>query len=196
MTSKRKEFSADHRAKLSEGQKRRFLDPEARAKIGHSLKGRRHSPEARVRMSEAQKKRFLDLGARNKMSEAIKKRELRGSKSSRWKSGRVKDRNGYINLWAPDHIRANCKGYIMEHTLAWEQAHGRPLPDNYVVHHINGIRDDNRPENLLACPRGNHHYALLLQGLQSRIRQLEAQVLGLKAQRRLWETESSSSSVS
>ena len=45
--------------------------------------------------------------------------------------------------------------FIFEHRYVWEQANG-PVPDGYVVHHINGDRRDNQLENLLLMRRGDH----------------------------------------
>ncbi len=37
---------------------------------------------------------------------------------------------------------------VFEHILVMEATIGRSLTDDETVHHRNGVRDDNRPENL------------------------------------------------
>ena len=59
-----------------------------------------------------------------------------------------KREDGYIAIYFPDHPKSSKDGYIMEHILVMEAIIGSHLEDNEVVHHKNGIRDDNRKENL------------------------------------------------
>lgn len=55
---------------------------------------------------------------------------------------------GYVLQYAPEHPNAQKSGYVPIHRLVMEQEIGRTLHPYEDVHHINGVRDDNRPENL------------------------------------------------
>lgn len=47
-----------------------------------------------------------------------------------------------------NYVRLRCDGKTTTaHRLMFEKFHG-PIPDGYVVDHINGIKNDNRLENL------------------------------------------------
>ncbi|HUG07196.1 MAG TPA: HNH endonuclease [Candidatus Limnocylindria bacterium] len=65
-----------------------------------------------------------------------------------WKGGRVRHSAGYIWVFAPTHPRAHTTPYVFEHILVMERVLHRRLESTERVHHRNGKRDDNRPENL------------------------------------------------
>jgi hypothetical protein len=74
-----------------------------------------------------------------------------------WKEGKTKC-NGYWLIYNPEHPFANKmgKGYIRQNRFLMEQKIGRYLTKNEVVHHINGIRDDDRIENLVLLNHREH----------------------------------------
>ena len=59
-----------------------------------------------------------------------------------------KTKQGYITIQLRNHPMANKTGYVYEHRLVMAEHLGRYLLPNETVHHKNGIRNDNRIENL------------------------------------------------
>lgn len=98
----------------------------------------------------------------------------KGMLGVRWNGG-VWHSKGYRYVRQSDHPRANPNGYVAEHILVWEMNNGRPLPEDWCVHHFNGVKDDNRPENLIGMPKKKHHPALDPGYIKERLREVEAE---------------------
>jgi len=79
-----------------------------------------------------------------------------GSKHPLWKGGRI-IHAGYILIHNPSHPFANTLGYVREHRLVMEKHLGRYLKPEEVIHHINGIKNDNHIKNLSLFPNSYEH---------------------------------------
>ncbi len=91
------------------------------------------------------------------------------------KAGRHVTQHGYVMVLDPlkQGVKTGSR-YIAEHRLVMGNHLGRRLLREEVVHHLNGIRDDNRIENLaLLGPNDTHESRTLIKALQKRIQELE-----------------------
>lgn len=68
----------------------------------------------------------------------------------------VLDHYGYVRIYEPEHPRSTKAGWVHEHRLVVERILGRQLSPDEHVHHLNGTKDDNRPENLQVLSHGEH----------------------------------------
>lgn len=107
-----------------------------------------------------------------------------GQYNPAWKGGRPKTGDGYVLIWInkdnPYYPMRNRKNYILEHRLVMAEHLNRCLEPWEVIHHINGIKNDNRIENLELLPRQCDHVPYMV--LQERVMQLEKEVRLLKWQ--------------
>lgn len=179
-------LTEEHKRKISESGKGRIawnkgISPseETKKKLREARKGRIFSEETKRKMSESGKGRIVSDETRQKLRELNGGEKnywfgKRGAGTARWKGGRSRQ-NGYIVI--------SIEGVnIKEHRLVMEQSLGRKLYLWETVHHINGIKDDNRIENLKLLPGLEHNtrvqkvYQENLQ-LKQRILELELQLI-------------------
>ena len=73
----------------------------------------------------------------------------RGEKNPNWLGGSTKTKAGYVRLLRPIYPgHEDGPKTVLEHVVVMARHLGRPLRKGETVHHKNGIRDDNRIENL------------------------------------------------
>lgn len=122
---------------------------------------------------------------KKKISKALKDK-FTGILASNWRGGIYQNKQGYIGLYQPKHPKTNRK-YIMYHRIVMESHLNKISLDEWIkygfngkypkgvrflnseeeIHHINGIKDDNRIENLMLFPNSSTHQQFIHYSEQS-----------------------------
>jgi hypothetical protein len=79
----------------------------------------------------------------------------RGAGNHRWKGGTFTEA-GYVYLWRPQHPQADKMGYVHRARIIAEGKCGRLLMPDEVAHHLNGIKNDDAPANIVVMTRSEH----------------------------------------
>lgn len=87
-----------------------------------------------------------------------------GEKNGSWKGGRRVNNKGYVYIRSLNHPNRNHNNYVLEHRLVMEAMIGRYLLPKEVVHHKDGNKGNNSPENLQLFSENKDHLALDLKG--------------------------------
>jgi len=111
-----------------------------------------------LRNGKPQSERCHPCGAR--VGGNVKAAHYRGKNHWNWKGGRHTNKNGYISVWldpqSPFISMADHDGQVYEHRLVMAKKIGRPLFSHENVHHKNGKKQDNAPENLRLFSKQDH----------------------------------------
>ncbi len=110
----------------------------------------KRTDEFRQKMSKVRTGKHHSEETRRKISKAHK------GKRCHWKGGRIK-KDGRIFIKTYGHPYAPKDNYILYSRLTMEKILGRYLKPCEVIHHFNGVVDDDHPENLQLFPNQSAH---------------------------------------
>ena len=97
-------------------------------------------------------------------------------------TGRKRTKAGYIILCIHEHPNSDKAGYIFEHRIMVEMDKGDILDKRFDVHHKNGVKHDNRIENLEIISHSEH---TILHNLGTSQSPETRKKISLKAKKRL-----------
>lgn len=72
-----------------------------------------------------------------------------GKNNPAWKGGERSRNDGYVLVWTQE-------GERLKHRVVMEAVMGRRLEDNEIVHHIDGDKSNNNPDNLVVMTQSEH----------------------------------------
>jgi hypothetical protein len=80
----------------------------------------------------------------------------RKENSPSWKGGERVSNYGYILLFLPEHPMSRPDGYVLEHRVVMAEKLGRDLQRDEHVHHKDGDKRNNSPDNLELISMSDH----------------------------------------
>ena len=89
---------------------------------------------------------------------------------------RIKSIHGYIHIFLPTHPMAMKNGYVREHRMVAYDA-GLLIDPTMEVHHRNGIKTDNRIENLEIMTKAKHT-SLTWKGVKGKNGRKKREIIG------------------
>ena len=93
------------------------------------------------------------------LAKELKAEAKRFVKSGNWRGGKHISSHGYVKvLVGTKHHLADGSGYAYEHRVVAENKLGRLLKPNEKIHHIDGNRENNAPENIKIVIGNAEHF--------------------------------------